>query len=90
MFSAKAYEQETFSDANLRRGHVIDSFENSLTARTAPLAAGADAVCIFVNDTADREVLESLAALGVRHVALRCAGFRAWASGHTWATPRAR
>jgi D-lactate dehydrogenase len=75
MFSAKAYEQETFADANVQHGHEIDSFENSLTARTAPLAAGVDAVCIFVNDTADREVLESLAALGVRHVALRCAGF---------------
>ena len=75
MFSAKAYEHDTFSDANGQRGHEIDTFENSLTVRTAPLAAGADAVCIFVNDTADREVLESLAALGVRHVALRCAGF---------------
>jgi hypothetical protein len=40
-----------------------------------PARGRRDAVCIFVNDTADREVLESLAALGVRHVALRCAGF---------------
>jgi len=75
MFSAKGYERETFSSANVTHGHVIDTFENTLTVRTAPLAAGAEAVCIFVNDTADAEVLESLAALGVRHVALRCAGF---------------
>ena len=75
MFSAKAYEQESFAGANAQHGHAIDTFENTLTARTAPLAAGAEAVCIFVNDTADEEVLESLAAFGVRHVALRCAGF---------------
>ena len=75
MFSAKAYEQESFANANAQHGHAIDTFENALTARTAPLAAGAEAVCIFVNDTADEEVLETLAAFGVRHVALRCAGF---------------
>ena len=75
MFSAKAYEQDSFASANAQHGHQIDTFENTLTARTAPLAAGAEAVCIFVNDTADAEVLESLAAFGVRHVALRCAGF---------------
>ncbi|HEX3090173.1 MAG TPA: NAD(P)-dependent oxidoreductase, partial [Ilumatobacteraceae bacterium] len=75
MFSAKAYEHESFISANQRHGHAIEMFENTLTVRTAPLAAGAEAVCIFVNDTADAEVLESLAALGVRYVALRCAGF---------------
>jgi D-lactate dehydrogenase len=75
MFSAKAYEKESFANANAQHDHAIDTFENALTAHTAPLAAGAEAVCIFVNDTADEEVLESLAAFGVRHVALRCAGF---------------
>jgi D-lactate dehydrogenase len=75
MFSSKAYEQESFISANAKHGHAIDSFENTLTTHTAPLAAGAEAVCIFVNDIADAAVLESLAALGVRHVALRCAGF---------------
>ncbi len=75
MFSAKAYEHDSFVAANVQHSHAIDTFENALTARTAPLAAGAEAVCIFVNDTADAEVLETLAAFGVRYVALRCAGF---------------
>ena len=30
--------------------------EHPLDKETAPLAAGADAVCLFVNDTADAEV----------------------------------
>jgi D-lactate dehydrogenase len=75
MFSAKSYERVSFTSANVRHGHEVERFETPLTARTAALAAGSDAVCIFVNDTADAEVLGILAGLGVRHVALRCSGF---------------
>lgn len=49
--------------------------EFRLTAETTATAAGSDAVCVFVNDKLDRHCLEQLAATGVRHVALRCAGF---------------
>ncbi|HMK93575.1 MAG TPA: 2-hydroxyacid dehydrogenase, partial [Thermoleophilia bacterium] len=42
---------------------------------TAQLAAGSQAVCVFVNDQVDRAVLERLATEGVRLVALRSAGF---------------
>ncbi|MBL9155613.1 MAG: 2-hydroxyacid dehydrogenase [Verrucomicrobiales bacterium] len=49
--------------------------EFRLNAETAATAAGADSVCAFVNDALDRPCLEVLAAHGVRHVALRCAGF---------------
>ena len=40
-----------------------------------PLAQGADAVCIFVNDSADAPTVGELARMGVRLIALRCAGF---------------
>ncbi|MCB1279351.1 2-hydroxyacid dehydrogenase [Prosthecobacter sp.] len=49
--------------------------EFRLTAETAATAAGSDAVCVFVNDKLDRDCLQQLAANGVRHAALRCAGF---------------
>jgi D-lactate dehydrogenase len=75
MFSSKSFDQASFDEANIGHHHVIDVLEDRLHARTVPLAAGADAVCIFVNDIADDEVLTALAALGVRYVALRCAGF---------------
>ena len=42
---------------------------------TAHAAGGAQAVCAFVNDEAGRAVLEKLAGLGVRLLALRCTGF---------------
>lgn len=46
-----------------------------LTPDTASSAAGSHAVCVFVNDVLDRACLRELAENGVRHVALRCAGF---------------
>ena len=46
-----------------------------LEAETAPAAHGVQAVCVFVNDVVNREVLEHLAGSGVGLVALRCAGF---------------
>lgn len=49
--------------------------EFRLTSDTAATAAGATAVCVFVNDRLDRDCLAALAATGVKHVALRCAGF---------------
>lgn len=75
LFSAKSYDVVSFEHANSRGGHVIDLYEDRLRPATAPLAHGADAVCIFVNDIADAETLTILADGGVRHVALRCAGY---------------
>src|SRR6516165_908587 len=46
-----------------------------LEAETALAANGAQAVCVFVNDLLNREVMERLADAGVGLVALRCAGF---------------
>lgn len=39
------------------------------------LTKDADAVCIFVNDTADATVIDAMAKNGVKLLALRCAGF---------------
>jgi len=75
MFSSKPYDESSFRRANAAGGHDIEAFDARLTTRTASLAAGADAVCIFVNDVADADVLQALSDVGVRHVVLRCAGF---------------
>jgi D-lactate dehydrogenase len=46
-----------------------------LTAKTAVLAKGSQAVCAFVNDQIDADVLAEFKRLGVGLVALRSAGF---------------
>lgn len=76
MFSTKPYDRVGFDAANRVRvaPHDLVYLDARLEASTAGLAAGADAVCAFVNDDLSAPVLESLAADGVRCVALRCAG----------------
>jgi D-lactate dehydrogenase len=74
-FSTKSYDKEFFEAANQTFNHQIDFHETRLSANTTPIANGADAVCVFVNDRVDREVLESLKQEGVSAVALRCSGF---------------
>jgi D-lactate dehydrogenase len=75
VFSAKAYDQEFFKAANQDFAHELVFFEAHLDESTAQLAAGFPAVCIFTNDTLNREVLETLARNRTQLVALRCAGY---------------
>lgn len=74
VFSTREYEENHLRRA-LAGGVCRPRFfmeASSLDAVT--LAEGCRAVCIFVNDRADAEMLERLSALGIRLLALRCAG----------------
>src|SRR5580698_6440524 len=73
-FSTKKYDRWSFLAANADR-HIIRFLEPHLNAETVALARGADAVCVFVNDKLDAGVVAELSTLGVRFIALRCAGF---------------
>jgi D-lactate dehydrogenase len=75
VFDTKPYDREQLELVSTA-GEVGWRFmECRLSADTAMAAKDATAVCIFVNDHADRPCLEALKELGVRHIALRCAGF---------------
>ncbi|MEB3289914.1 MAG: 2-hydroxyacid dehydrogenase [Leptolyngbya sp.] len=77
VFSAKPYDQSSFEQSNAPYGHDFTFLEARLTPATVSLAreAEAEAVCVFINDEVNRQVLERLADLNIRLVALRCAGF---------------
>jgi D-lactate dehydrogenase len=75
MFSSKSYDVEYFDEANSEFNDTITHFETRLRERTAHLAEGQDAVCVFVNDVLDRESITILKKYGVQVIALRCAGF---------------
>lgn len=75
VFSAKRYDRDYLNAANATAGHQLSYFDVPLEQETVALAAGHDAVCIFVNDQAGADVLEALAHGGTRLVALRCTGF---------------
>lgn len=75
VFNTKAYDRQFLTQANQAFGHDLTFLEPRLEQATVALAQGHDAVCVFVNDVVDARVLAVLADLGVRFVALRCAGF---------------
>ena len=53
----------------------MDYTQDRLGMSTAKYAAGYDAVCLFVNDTANSDTLWSLSMGGVKLILMRCAGF---------------
>jgi D-lactate dehydrogenase len=75
VFSARRYDKTMLTRANAEAGHELRFLEDRLTAATAPLAAGCAAVCVFVNDTVDADVLAILASQGTRLVATRSTGY---------------
>src|SRR5688572_32798555 len=74
-FSTKSYDKEYFDQVNSDGHHEFTYFEAALTTATASLAREHSAVCLFVNDKADKATIEQLASNGIKLIALRCAGF---------------
>jgi len=75
VYDTKPYDREYLSHAAGAGGVAWRFHEYRLSAESASTAKGAQVVCLFVNDQADRACLEALAALGVKLIALRCAGY---------------
>jgi len=75
VFSSKSYDQEFLSKSNESHRHEFTFLETRLNRQTVPLAQGHKAVCCFVNDELNAEVLQKLSDYGCEMIALRCAGF---------------
>lgn len=74
-FDTKSYDEESFNKINEKYNFEIKYFKGHLNRNNVILTKDADAVCIFVNDIADAEIIDALAENGVKLIALRCAGF---------------
>ncbi|WP_288735164.1 2-hydroxyacid dehydrogenase [uncultured Parabacteroides sp.] len=74
-FGAKPYDIASFDKVNEKYNYDIKYFKGHLNPNNVVLTQDADAVCIFVNDTADAAVIDAMADNGVKLLALRCAGF---------------
>ena len=74
VFDAKPYDMTSLDQV---QGHELKFhyFPYRLGPDTAPLATGLDAVCVFVNDNVNAQVISVLHRQGVKLLALRCAGF---------------
>lgn len=74
-FDAKSYDKPSFDKYGNAAGIQFKYFETKLNEDTVFLAHGYDGVCVFVNDTVNAAVIDKLCSLGVKTVALRCAGY---------------
>ncbi|MGJ7521393.1 2-hydroxyacid dehydrogenase [Variovorax sp. LT1P1] len=79
VFSARPYDRRFLDEANQAKSTQPAAefvyFDVALSADTAALAQGCQAVCVFVNDRLTATTLEALHRFGVGAVLLRCAGF---------------
>jgi D-lactate dehydrogenase len=74
-YSSQKYDEKSFSTVNKDFGFELNFLEAHLNPETAKLASGYDTVCAFVNDDLSADTLEALKAVGVRLIAMRCAGY---------------
>lgn len=74
-FDTKPYEKSYFDKINKKYGFKIHYLDVRLNQETASLAKGFEVVCAFVNDKIDACVAAELEKIGIKLLAMRCAGF---------------
>ncbi len=73
-FDSKPYDISSFENSP-HDGIEFKFIEDKLNGQTAIFATGCDGVCAFVNDTLSADVMDMLSKLGVKLIAMRCAGY---------------
>jgi D-lactate dehydrogenase len=75
-FSTKPYDKTFFNKYNETYGFELEFWETHLGPHIVnAITEGTEVVCVFVNDKLTEEVIDIMAAKGVKVIALRCAGF---------------
>lgn len=74
-FDAKSYDKPAFEKYAAQNDVKIKFYDTKLTEDTVELARDCEAVCVFVNDNVNKNVVDKLYELGVKIIALRCAGY---------------
>lgn len=79
-FSTRMYERRVFAPLFEKKHGCgvtfnVNYYEHALNNDTARLCHGIDVVVVFVNDDVSASTVKVLHECGVKHIALRCAGF---------------
>lgn len=74
-FSTQPYDKQYFEACNKDASVELFYYDVALNTQTVNLAKGFDGVCTFVNDKVNSAVFKALKTIGVKFIALRCAGF---------------
>lgn len=74
-YSTKPYDRIWFELLGKEYNYEINFLETGCTMETITLSKGYDAICIFVNDQLDKEMIDYLYQSGMKAILLRSAGF---------------
>lgn len=74
-YNAKSYDKIWFEPLAEKLGYKLKFRSIRLDIDSVGLAKGYDAVCAFVNDDIDKQVIDELVKMGVKGILMRCAGY---------------
>lgn len=74
-YDTKPYDRTWFDAYAADYEAELFYLEERLSPQTVKEAEGCDAICIFVNDDCNRQVVQKLASFGIKAILLRCAGY---------------
>jgi D-lactate dehydrogenase len=75
-YDTKKYDRDSFEKILGEYPQVeVDFLEADLSVQTTSLARGYDAICAFVSSDVSGAVIDNLAAVGVKLILMRCAGY---------------
>lgn len=74
-YGTKSYDKLFFEPLSKKYGYRITFIKSTINMDTVVLAQDCDAICVFVNDPVDAELIDRLYDMGVRVILLRSAGF---------------
>lgn len=74
-FDTKPYDRFWFDKFKDEYGISIKYYESKLNSDSVVMARGYNAVVAFVNDTLDKTVIDAMANMNIKLVAMRCAGY---------------
>ena len=74
-FDTKPYDKVWFNRMKDQYGIQIKYFESKLNSDSVVMAKGFDGVIAFVNDVIDCGVINKMHEMGIKLIALRCAGY---------------
>ena len=75
VYGTKPYDKIWFEPLAEDYGYEITFLDIQCTAQTVIFSKGYDAICVFINDTIDAQMIDILYENGVQAVLLRSAGF---------------
>lgn len=74
-YGTKPYDKIWFEPLGKEYQMEIQFLDAQCSIQTIGLAKGFDAICVFVNDTVTKEMIDIMVEMNVKLILLRCAGF---------------